>query len=122
MANPFTYLELHTKNPAKAKSFYSELLGWKTKDVDAPGIGTYTELDIGEGPGGGVLPQQDPSAGSAWLAYIQVPQLDSTVARAQKLGATVAVPRTEIKDVGWFAILVDPSGARVGVFEKLAAR
>jgi uncharacterized protein len=122
MANPFTYLELHTKNPSKAKSFYTELFGWKSKDNDVPGFGTYTEMDIGEGPGAGLMAQQDPSAGSSWLAYIQVPQLDGTVARAQKLGASVAVPRTEIKDVGWFAILVDPSGARVGVFEKLPAR
>jgi predicted enzyme related to lactoylglutathione lyase len=43
------------------------------------------------------------------------------VARAQKLGASVVAPRTEIKDVGWFAVLQDPSGVRIGVFEKAAA-
>ena len=122
MANPFTYLELHSTDAAKAKGFYAELFGWKTKDTAVPGFGTYTEIDTREGPQAGLMAQQDPSARSAWLAYIQVPQLDETVARAQKLGATVATPRTEIKDVGWFAILLDPSGARIGVFEKTGAK
>ena len=122
MANPFTYLELHSTDPAKAKRFYSELFGWQTKDTDVPGFGTYTEIDIGEGPGAGLMAQPDPSARSAWLPYVLVPQLDPAVARAQKLGATVVTPRTEIKDVGWFAVLVDPAGARIAVFEKAAGR
>ena len=118
MANPFTYLELHTTDAAKAKSFYTELFGWKTKDTPVPGMGTYTEIDTEGGPGAGLMHQQEPGAGSAWLAYVKVPRLDETVARAQKLGATVLAPRTEIKDVGWFAVLRDPSGARVAVFEQ----
>jgi len=119
MPNPFTYLELHTKDPARAKAFYVELFGWKTKDTAVPGFGTYTEIDVGEGPGAGLMKQQDPGGGSAWLAYIKVPHLDETVSRAQKLGASVLAARTEIKDVGWFAILQDPAGARVAVFEEL---
>ncbi len=117
MANPFTYVELHTTEPGRAKSFYTELFGWKTKDTTVPGFGTYTEIETGEGPGAGLMPQQEPGGRSAWLAYIKVPGLDDTVARAQRLGASVLAPRTEIKDVGWFAILEDPSGARIGVFE-----
>src|SRR4051812_11902286 len=66
MANPFTYLELHSTDPGKAKRFYSELFGWQTKDTDVPGFGTYTEIDIGEGPGAGLMAQPDPSSRSAW--------------------------------------------------------
>ena len=67
-----------------------------------PGLGTYTEIDPQEG---------------AWLAYIRVSKFDETVARAQKLGATVITPRTDIKE-GSFAVLQDPAGARIGVFQK----
>jgi uncharacterized protein len=118
MANPFTYLELHTTDASRAKTFYAELFGWKTKDTPVPGIGSYTEIDTQEGPGAGLMTQQDPGGRSAWLAYIKVPKLDEMVSRAQNLGATVIAPRTEVKDVGWFAVLQDPSGARIGVFEK----
>jgi uncharacterized protein len=118
MANPFTYVELHTTDCARAKSFYAELFGWKMKDTDIPGFGTYTEIEIGEGPGAGLMPLSETGGRSAWLAYVRVESLDRSVARAQKLGATVLAPRTEIKNVGWFAILIDPAGARIALFEK----
>jgi predicted enzyme related to lactoylglutathione lyase len=65
------------------------------------------------------MAQQEKGARSAWLAYVKVPKLDDSVSRAQKLGAKVVAPRTEIKDVGWFAVLEDPTGARVAVFEQM---
>lgn len=117
MANPFTYLELHTTDPSRAKSFYTELFGWQTKDTPVPQIGAYTEIKPGEGPEGGLMKQMEPGARSAWLVYVKVPQLDDAVARAQKLGAKVAMPRTEIPEVGFFAVLDDPTGARFAVFE-----
>lgn len=36
MGNPFTYLELHSTDAGRAKSFYAELFGWKTKDTPYP--------------------------------------------------------------------------------------
>jgi uncharacterized protein len=119
MANPFTYLELHSSDAPRAKAFYTELFGWKTKDTAIPGFGTYTEIDTEGGPGAGLMPQQEPGAKSAWLAYVQVPRLDESVTRATKLGARLVTARTEIKNVGWFAIVEDPAGARLGIFEKL---
>jgi predicted enzyme related to lactoylglutathione lyase len=118
VANPFTYLELHSSDAPRAKAFYTELFGWKTKDTAIPGFGTYSEIDTGGGPGAGLMPQQEPGARSAWLAYVQVPKLDESVTRAKNLGAKLVTPRTEIKNVGWFAIVEDPSGARIGIFEK----
>ncbi|TMB11236.1 MAG: hypothetical protein E6J65_27180 [Deltaproteobacteria bacterium] len=81
MANPFTYLELHSTDATRAKSFYAELFGWKTRDTPVPGLGTYTEIDPQEGPGAGLTAQQEPGARSAWLAYIRVPKIDETGAR-----------------------------------------
>jgi predicted enzyme related to lactoylglutathione lyase len=109
---------LHSTDANRAKAFYSELFGWKTSDTPVPGIGVYTEVDTKEGPPAGLMTQQQKGAGSAWLAYVAVPVLDEAVARAQKLGGKILAPRTEIKDVGWFAVVQDPSGASIGLFEK----
>lgn len=118
MANPFTYLELHSNDAGRAKAFYAELFGWKTSDVPVPGLGHYTEIDTQEGPPAGLMPQQQAGAQSAWLPYVAVPKLDEAVARAQKLGGQLLTPRAEVKDVGWFAVVKDPSGASLGLFEK----
>ena len=50
MANPFTYVELHTTDADRAKTFYTELFGWKTKDTMVPGFGVYT-TSAGSQPG-----------------------------------------------------------------------
>jgi predicted enzyme related to lactoylglutathione lyase len=117
MAHPFTYLELHTTDPSRAKSFYTELFGWQTKDTPVPEIGAYTEIRAGEGPEAGLMKQMEPGARSAWLPYVKVPKLDDSVSRAQKLGAKIVMTRTEIPDVGFFAVFEDPTGARIAVFE-----
>ena len=49
MANPFVHVELHTKDLAKAKTFYGQLFGWQLQDTPMPGGGgTYTMIGVGE--------------------------------------------------------------------------
>ena len=116
MANPFTYLELHSTDSARAKAFYTGLFGWKTRDTPVPGGAVYTEVDTGGGPAG-LKQQQRDGAISGWLAYVEVSALDDAVGRAQALGGRVITPRTQIPE-GAFAVLQDPSGAAIGLFEK----
>jgi uncharacterized protein len=118
MANPFTYLELHSKDAARAKAFYAELFDWKTSDTKVPGLGVYTETDTQEGPPAGLLTQQQKDPASGWLPYVRVPKLDEAIARVEKLGGKIVAPRGEVKDVGWFAVVQDPAGASIGLFEK----
>src|SRR6266705_1197079 len=47
MANPFVHVELHTKDLAKAKTFYGQLFGWQLQDTPMPGGGgTYTMIGV----------------------------------------------------------------------------
>jgi predicted enzyme related to lactoylglutathione lyase len=124
MANPFTYLELHSTAPDKAKAFYAELFDWKTSDVSvpAPQPFTYTEIDTKEGPPAGLIQQMTAGAPSHWLAYVLVPDLDAAARKAAKLGARVVRERQEVKDMGWFAVILDPTGAPLGLWQKMEAR
>ena len=117
MANPFAYCELHTCDPEAAKTFYRKLLGWNLKDMQTPG-GAYTEIQTGEGLPGGLM-GDGPMSLSHWLTYIRVGSLDATLRRAGELGARLLMGRTEIPEVGWFALLADPTGARFGLFEAV---
>src|SRR5205814_9507858 len=111
MANPFTYLELHTTDASRAKTFYAELFDWKTKDTPVPAIGAYTEIDTQEGPEAGLMTQQEPGGRSALLAYIKVPKLDETVSR----GAEARRDRDRAQDRGQGRRLVrGPAGSRRG--------
>lgn len=116
MNNVFCHVELSTDDPAKAKEFYGALFNWKLQDMDMGGM-TYTGIDTGAKPGGGMQKKPMPEAPTAWLTYVHVEDVAATLEKATQLGGTVVVPKTPIPNMGFFGIIVDPTGASIGVWE-----
>ncbi len=116
MANPFVHVELATTDVEKAKKFYSGLFAWKLEDVKMPDY-TYTMISVGEGTGGGMMKQMIPGAPSAWMAYVLVDDIKAATQKAQSLGAKVMKDVTEVMDMGWLSIIVDPTGAMLGLWK-----
>lgn len=120
MANPFVHVELSTTDPAKAKAFYTQLFDWKLEDMPmGPGM-TYTMVNPGAGTGGGLMQQMAPGAPSAWLAYVEVSDVKAATAKAASLGAAVVKDITEVPGMGWFSVIVDPTGAALGLWQSAA--
>ena len=117
MANPFVHVELATTDLAKAKSFYGSLFSWQLQDVDMGGGMTYTMVGVGEGTGGGMMKHPVPGAPSAWLAYELVDDVRAATAKAKSLGAKIMRDVTEVADYGTLAIIVDPTGATLGLWQ-----
>jgi len=114
MANPFVHVELNTTDLGKAKEFYGKLFDWTLEDV--PDMG-YTMIKVGEGTGGGMMKHPVPGAPSAWLAYVGVDDINAATAKAKSLGASVMKDVTEIPGVGWFSVILDPTGAALALFK-----
>jgi len=119
MANPFVHVELNTTDVAKAKGFYSKLFDWKLEDMPMEG-GTYTLIHVGEGTGGGLMKHPMPGAPSIWLAYVLVDDIDAATKKVRALGGTVMKDKTEVMGMGWLAIIVDPTGAHLGLWKPMA--
>ncbi|MBS0630820.1 MAG: VOC family protein [Verrucomicrobia bacterium] len=118
MANPFVHAELATTNVPKAKAFYGKLFSWKLKDVPMPAVGgVYAVIDVGDGTGGGMMKQMIPGAGSAWMPYVLVKDIDASTKKAKKLGAKICKDVTEVEGMGWLSIITDPTGAMLGLWE-----
>ena len=114
----FVWDELHTSDPAAAKSFYGEVFGWSASDQDMGGM-TYTifkragDIDVG----GCMQLEEGMQAPPHWLVYISTKDIDATTARAKELGATVFVEPTDIPNMGRFSVVQDPAGAVFGLFQ-----
>ena len=119
MANPFVHVELATNDLDQAKSFYRSLFDWKLNDMDMGGGMSYTMIDVGEGTGGGMMKHPMPGAPSAWLAYVNVDNIAAATAAAASLGATVFREVTEVPNAGSFSIIIDPTGAMLGLWQPL---
>jgi uncharacterized protein len=116
MANPFVHIELNTTDIDKAKAFYGKLFAWKLENPPAFG-GQYTLINVGEGTGGGLQKHPVPGAPSSWLAYVQVDDIQAATQKAKSLGATVMKEVTEVPGTGWFSVIVDPTGAALGLWK-----
>lgn len=117
MPNPFVHVELNTTNLLKAKAFYKKLFAWKLKDLPHEELGTYTMIDVGKGTRGGMMKQLMPDTPSAWMPYVFVKDIDASTKKAKKLGAKVMKDVTEVMGMGSLSIIVDPTGAILGLWE-----
>ena len=120
MANPFVHVELATTDIDKAKAFYQSLFSWQLQEMDMGGGMSYTMINVGEGTGGGMMKHPVPGAPSAWLAYALVDDVRAATAKAQSLGARVMRDVTEVPNAGSFSIIIDPTGAALGLWQPKA--
>ena len=116
MANAFVHTELNTTNVAKATGFYGKLFDWKLEDMPMGGD-SYTMIKVGEGTVGGIMANPVPGAPSFWLSYVLVDDVKPSTAKAKSLGGTVMKDVTEVPDMGWFSVIVDPTGAHLGLWQ-----
>lgn len=120
MANPFIHAELATTSIPKAKAFYSKLFKWTLRDLpNSVAGGKYTIIEVGDGTGGGIMQQMIPDAESAWMPYVLVNDIDASTRKAKRLGAKICKGVTEVEGMGWLSILVDPTGAMIGLWEPM---
>jgi uncharacterized protein len=119
MANPFVHVELNTTDLDKAKTFYSKLFAWKLEDMPMSN-GSYTMIGVGDGTGGGMMKHPIPGAPSSWLAYVLVDDIEAATNKAKSLGAQVVKEVTEVMGAGWLSVIIDPTGAALGLWKEKA--
>ena len=116
MGNPFVHVELMATDVGKAKTFYGKMFDWKLEDMDM-GDMTYTMIKVGEGTGGGLMKNPMPNATSMWVAYVNVDDLKAATNKAKSIGAELVKDVTEVKGAGSFTIIIDPTGAMLGLWQ-----
>lgn len=109
----FCYAQLQTHDHDKAKQFYQTLFGWSATESSPQ----YTELQTGGAINAGVMPAPNPKGPAFWLPYVEVKNLDAKLGEAEKLGAKTMVPPSDVPGKGRYAVISDPSGAAIGLWE-----
>jgi hypothetical protein len=110
----FCWAELVTTNAGAAKTFYAPLMGWTYEDRPA-GDGTYTmALEDGREVAGLFA---DEGQAPHWNSYVTVESADAAADRARELGGAVVAPAFDVLDAGRMAVVRDPGGGVVCVWE-----
>ena len=116
MPNAFVHVELNTTDVDKAKAFYGKLFDWTLEDVPVPGM-AYTMIKVGKGTGGGIMKHPMPGQPSFWLSYVEVDDIAASTEKARSLGADIIKDVIEVPGAGWLSILMDPTGAVLGLWK-----
>lgn len=115
----FCSVDLAAADPEKGKAFYAGLLGWEYGDPYREWTACLLDGKIV----GGIISQPDDQreAGipSNWLSYISVADAESVAARAADLGAQVLAPAFDVGEGGRIAVLADPQGAALGLWQPI---
>jgi hypothetical protein len=111
----FIWYELMTPDPDAAKAFYDAVVGWNVA-AESQFPNGYRMIGRGDGGfAGGVLPltqeMQEHGARPTWLGYIDVPDVDASVASIEHAGGKALMPAFDIPEVGRVAMVTDPQGA-----------
>ncbi len=103
-ARPVVHWEIRAKDPQAMRAFYSAMFNWKIADgpimTIAPGVGAPPQIE------GHILQHALPGV----TLYIQVRDLDESIARAKELGGTQTAQRFDIPGGPTIAGVADPEG------------
>jgi predicted enzyme related to lactoylglutathione lyase len=117
MNNVINWFEIPAVDLDRAARFWEAVLVTTLKRESMPG----TDMAIfppGEGkePGGALVRRGGKPSATGTLVYLDARgDLDAAIARAERAGGKVAVPRTDIGKDGAFAVVVDTEGNAVGL-------
>ena len=116
----FSWAELGTTDAEGAKAFYTGLFGWEADDNEVPeeaGGGVYTMMRVNGLEVCAVYQQRQEGVPPAWLSYVTVDSADDAAARARQAGATLIAEPLDVMEVGRMAVIQDPQGAVVALWE-----
>jgi predicted enzyme related to lactoylglutathione lyase len=120
MGQPVVHFEITGKDGEKLQSYYSDLFGW---DIDSSNQMKYgivsregnTNAD-GVGIGGGIATGPEGYGGHVTF-YVEVPDVEETLAKAESKGGTRMMGPDEVMDGLVIGLFTDPEGHVVGVMQ-----
>jgi predicted enzyme related to lactoylglutathione lyase len=116
----FCWADLGTTEGADAKSFYTELFGWDAEDLPAGEDGVYTMFRMGGRDIAALYEMGAEERGQLpahWSSYVSVDDVAEAARRAAELGATVVAEPFDVMDSGRMAVVRDPTGAHVHLWQ-----
>jgi uncharacterized protein len=110
------WVDLGTPDVDASISFYGELFDW---NASAPieGAGGYRFFEQDGKMVAGLAPLMAPGQPPAWTSYVSVSDADESVGIARSSGGSVLLEPTDVMDVGRVAIVADPTGAALGLWQ-----
>jgi len=115
-----SWVDLGTPRLDETAAFYRGLFGWESQVASEPDAGPYIMFTDDGMNVAGMGPLMSNEQPSAWSTYITVIDADATTELAAAAGAKILLDPMQILDVGKMAVLMDPTGAAISIWQPLS--
>lgn len=112
------WVDFSSSDIEKSRAFYKNLFGWEAEIPPEGGGYTLFFLNGKMVAGGG--PTFSPDQHPAWSTYVCSDNADATAQAAKDAGGQVVHGPMEVMDQGRMAVMVDPTGAPVSIWQPQA--
>jgi predicted enzyme related to lactoylglutathione lyase len=113
MPNPVMHFQIATRQPEAAAEFYRQLFEWKLSAI--PGMGYHMiETEPRQGIPGGLSDARATDPIEVCF-YVQVPDVQAALDKAQSLGATITQAKLQVTPEIVIAMFKDLEGNSIGL-------
>jgi predicted enzyme related to lactoylglutathione lyase len=110
------WFDLSTSDVDKSAQFYAAVFGWEVSDP-GPDYGGYKNFTSHGKRVAGMMASQGNQYPDGWMVYLKSDDAEASVDAVAAAGGTVMFDPMEVADLGRMAVVVDPAGAAVGIWE-----
>ncbi len=113
------WLDLTVPDAGSLRDFYQAVTGWRPLPVEMEGYEDYAMQPPGSEPVAAICHQREANVTlpPVWLVYITVPDMDLALECCRQFGGKV-LSETRCT-VGRYAVIEDPAGAALGLYQPL---
>jgi uncharacterized protein len=111
------WVDLMTSDTAKSRAFYRDLFGWEAQDPNPEFGGYFNFTKNGVLVAGCMSAQPDSGMPDAWSIYLATDDAVKTVDATATNGGQVYTGTMAVGDLGTMAMVADPSGAAIGIWQ-----
>ena len=108
------HIEIPSTNLDRTKDFLLKLLNWDFK----PFGNGYLLFNNHKGIMVGLRKTERVSTGESTVFHVNVESIDNILKNVESIGGKIKKGKTVIPAAGWYALINDPDGNTIGLYQK----
>ena len=115
MPNPLiAHVEIPSTNLERSSEFYNKVFGWEFK----PFGNGYLLFNNHQGIMAGLRKVEQVLKGDCTVFHVNIDNIEQMLEKVKASGGHIKTGKTTIPAMGWYAVLLDPDGNSVGLYQK----
>jgi predicted enzyme related to lactoylglutathione lyase len=110
LAGRLTNFEIYGDHPAVLAEFYRAVFSWRVEKAEGVDYWRIAIEAEAKPLAAGGITYRPALTHEGWMNFVEVDDLDETLATVERLGGSIRKTKTATPRVAWHAVIADPAG------------